>query len=396
MNIFNINANDNKIGGASRIAVDIHEQLLNLGHKSFMALGKKNYLDSNFYEIPRNIIHKFKSYIFSSDIDFFQSDKILKLEEYKKCDIVHCHNLHGWYFNLNTLKKISSEKPIVWTLHDMWAINPISGHTSNTDLVNNLYTVSNRKLYPKTLWNNDSYLSNEKNKIYNSININIVSPSNWLINKIKKTSLGRQKLFHIENGIDTNIFKPRKDFLANEYIPLNNNKKTIIYISALAKSNIYKGFDDFLWIANNLPQNEYQIICVGAEDSYISKNIYFIKQTHDKSFIAKLISRADLLILTSSHENFPLVILEALACRTAVISYNTGGISEILDNLPNCKLVPISDRVYFLQCIKNFFSNELSYKSKPIELRLKVLERFSLKKMIDKYIGLYGDILKIN
>jgi glycosyltransferase involved in cell wall biosynthesis len=254
-----------------------------------------------------------------------------------------------------------------------------------------LYKNSKEYRYIKVL-----NLSNEKNKIYNSININIVSPSNWLINKIKKTSLGRQKLFHIENGIDTNIFKPRKDFLSNEYIPLNNNKKTIIYISALAKSNIYKGFDDFLWIANNLPQNEYQIICVGAEDSYISKNIYFIKQTHDKSFIAKLISRADLLILTSSHENFPLVILEALACRTAVISYNTGGISEILDNLPNCKLVPISDRVYFLQCIKNFFSNELSYKSKPIELRLKVLERFSLKKMIDKYIGLYGDILKIN
>ena len=108
MNILTITASDNSMGGASRVAMDIPPGLLKRGHKSFVFSGKsKNTnLNSRIQEIKRPFLTKVLSRALSNDIDFFNTDYLTNSNEFKTADIVHFHNLSGWYFNLTTLKKI--------------------------------------------------------------------------------------------------------------------------------------------------------------------------------------------------------------------------------------------------------------------------------------------------
>ena len=160
-----------------------------------------------------NDIHAIKTKIIdtllylSNDIDLFKTDWITKTEVFIGSDIVHIHNIHGWFFNLNTLKKISDLKPTIWTLHDMWAITPHCAHSFGGKLKNGFYECPNLKSYPRILWNNARYLAWRKKNIYKNLNIELVVPSLWLKEKVSKSILGNKKIHLIHNGIDTNTYK---------------------------------------------------------------------------------------------------------------------------------------------------------------------------------------------
>ncbi|HFC76967.1 MAG TPA: hypothetical protein ENJ27_01940, partial [Candidatus Moranbacteria bacterium] len=144
MKILHINTLDTK-GGASRVAYDLKNELKKRGHSSWIFVCKKfskdndvfyiakdNFVEKIFRKITkrdlglmlRNRITKF----FPTDIDFFNDRGLFKSSQYKQTDIIHCHNLHSNFFNLKNLIKISEEKPVIWTLHDMWAITAQCPH----------------------------------------------------------------------------------------------------------------------------------------------------------------------------------------------------------------------------------------------------------------------------
>lgn len=397
MKIFLINANDNSIGGASRIAMDLHEGLLFNGHDSHIAVGKKTTDSNKIFEIPRNILRKITAVSLANDFEYFNSDIILELDSFKSADIVHCHNLNGWYFNLKTLLKISKLKPVVWTLHDMWPINPHSGYTTSLEMVNNLFTVSDSKLYPTMLWNNDKSLSFKKNEIYKNLKVNLVSPSYWLKSLTEKTSLGKNPITLIPNGIDTDIFSFKKNLdLLRAELGIGH-KPVILFIGASGPTNKFKGFDDFLWLSNRQENAHMQFVCIGGNENLSVKNMRYIKATSDKKLLAKYLSVADVFILTSKYENFPLVILEALSCGTPVISYDVGGVPEILSGIDGCYLCPIGDRLGMAKNLNNFFLSRNNYNSlKRAEyLRQIAIDKFSLSLMIKNYINLYKSILSM-
>jgi glycosyltransferase involved in cell wall biosynthesis len=395
MKILSINANDNSIGGASRVAMDIHEGLKNSGIESFIAVGKKNSTGNEVWEIPRSFGRRVLSRALANDFTFFASDKLLQTDQYKSADIIHCHNLNGWYFNLSTLKKVALEKPVVWTLHDMWAINPHSGHTTSDVLLNNLFTVSDQSLYPQTLWNNDYYLSFQKNKIYKSINLNIVSPSIWLKDLTKKTSLGKNPVSVIPNGIDVDIFSPSKDRAALRKKYGLGDAPVALFIGAAARTNKYKGFEDFLWLSQRPSNANIQFICIGAEKNYDYKNMRYFKATSDKKFVSEILSCVDVFILTSRYENFPLVVLEAIACGIPVISYDVGGVSEILMELNGCYICPKNDKFKLSECFDNFIKVDFNQENTKLsnELRNIALNKYTKAKMVNSYIKLYRSIL---
>ena len=209
MNILTVTASDNSMGGASRVAMDIHQGLLNRGHNSFVFSGKSQNpnLNSHVQEIKRPLLTKLVSRALSNDIDFFQTDYLLDSPEFNAADVVHCHNLHGWYFSLRTLKKMAQKKPVLWTLHDMWSITPHAAHTSSSVIRNGIYQISDKTLYPTTIWDNDRYLTYRKSQYYQDTTVNLVSPSHWLIEKLRHSCLSLKQTFHIPNGIDFKQFQ---------------------------------------------------------------------------------------------------------------------------------------------------------------------------------------------
>src|SRR3989344_725317 len=138
LNILQISTYDNK-GGAAKVAWMLKQELEKHGHTTSMFVKHKLSTASNVYQIPNNFLQRLLSVAFASDLDFFQSNHILQTEQYRKADIIHCHNLHGYYFNLTTLQKMAQEKTVIWTLHDEWAITPHCDHSSKRPNNSHIY-----------------------------------------------------------------------------------------------------------------------------------------------------------------------------------------------------------------------------------------------------------------
>jgi glycosyltransferase involved in cell wall biosynthesis len=395
MNILTITSNDNSIGGASRIAMDIHRGLLERGYGSFVFTGKSinSKQNSGIAEIKRPYWTKILSYVLSNDIDLFQTGYLLSTPEFKFADLIHCHNLHGWYFSLNTLKKMSMLKPVLWTLHDMWAITSRGAHTSSLDLRYGIYNSSDKNLYPYTLWNNERYLAYRKSHLYHNMRINLVSPSKWLIGKIKKSSLSEKKIFYIPNGIDLSVFKIglRQELLKKHSF---TDDPLVLFIGADAENNLYKGFADFAWLASIQSYPKTQFVCLGSRTEGVRKGVRHLVSSSNKNYISEILSCADVLVVTSRYENFPLVILEAMACGTSVLTYDVGGCSEAVQGAPNCMVVAFGDKIALGQSLEKM----LHYTQGQGDilrgkLRDHVQKKYSLNSMIDSYINVYKELI---
>src|SRR3989338_11326724 len=187
LNILQINTTDQK-GGAAKVAYRLKNGLKKLGHETSMFVGRKYTNDENIFILNDlksfgQRVRKKLAYYLANDIDLFNSDKIIKTEVFKKADIIHCHNLHSYYFNLNTLKKISKLKPIVWTFHDMWPITPHCAHSFDGPFKNGFWQCPSLEIFPPLKWHNEKYLEKRKRDIYRQSDFQIAVPSMWLKNK---------------------------------------------------------------------------------------------------------------------------------------------------------------------------------------------------------------------
>lgn len=393
MRVLNISANDNSLGGASRVAMDLHYGLLGQGIDSFMFVGKKTSSDQTITEIKRPIWRKIFSRLMSNDIDFFETDYLIETVEFQKADVIQVHNINGWFFNLSTLKKMSKIKPVIWTLHDMWPINAHSGYTSSTQLQNGLYKVSDQSLYPETLWNNDYYLSWKKNRIYQDMCIQLVSPSHWLASLTINTSLGGQRVKVIPNGVDVKTFQIRDKVNLKQSLGLKN-QPIVLFIGAAATTNKFKGFSDFLWMASQSYFKDIQFVCLGASENYSDGIVTYIKGTSKKNVVANYMALADVFVMPSRFENFPLVMLEALACGTPIVAYDVGGVSEIIKDLPVCKLVQANNKQELSLSVRQLIDNLSNMDGEIVSASLRdvALLKYSTEKMVSSYIDLYQEI----
>ena len=200
MNILQINTIDKK-GGAAKVASSLKQELGKRGHTTSVFVGRK-YSDENNIKLLNDAhsvsgkIRRKLAYWLANDIDIFSSDHILKTPEFKNADIVHCHNLHSNYFNLVTLEKMATIKPVVWTFHDMWPITAHCAHSFDGKLKKSgFFSCPSLDIYPPIAWHNEKYLENKKAKIYSNSNFHIVTPSKWLAEKIGQSILKDKPIF---------------------------------------------------------------------------------------------------------------------------------------------------------------------------------------------------------
>ena len=219
MNILFIGTTD-ILGGAARISWDLKNALESRGDTVSMFVADKRSSDKKVMVIPRQSWRKYLGFLLATD-DLLSSDWIMNTKEYKGADIIHCHNLHGRYFNLSTLQKMSVEKPIIWTLHDEWAITPHCVCTlEGKSMKNGLYVCPSKKTPPRILWDNTKYLSWRKNSLYKKSKLHIVTPSQWLKKRVDNTILKSQDVKLISNGVDVDIFKMSDKHIARQKLNL--------------------------------------------------------------------------------------------------------------------------------------------------------------------------------
>lgn len=172
-------------------------------------------------------------------------------------------------------------------------------------------------------------------------NLTLVTPSEWLAGLVKQSFLKGYPVAVINNGIDLNIFKPTESSFRRDH-GIGADEYMLLGVAFGWEKR--KGLDVFLWLAEHLPES-FRIVLVGTDEDIeksLPENIISIRRTNSQSELAEIYSAADLFVNPTREEVFGMVNSEALACGTPVLTFNTGGSPEIIDDSCGC-VVPCND-----------------------------------------------------
>ncbi len=253
-------------------------------------------------------------------------------------DIIHLHNLHGYYLNLPMLFRYLNEEysgKIFWTFHDCW---PITGHcpyfvrAKCEKWKSGCYQCTNKKQYPIS-YGLDRSKENykwKKTTFTKLRNLTIICPSDWVKQTVNQSFLKDKNAVVVSNGIDQNIFYPRTETTALEKYGIPDDKKIILGVASIWEPR--KGLDDFLTLAKKL-EDDYRIVLVGLskkQKEILPAGIIGILRTENREELAQIYTRADIFINPSWEETFSLVTVEAMACGTPVIAMRSSAVQELV------------------------------------------------------------------
>ena len=330
------------VGSTGRIAVDISKKLNDEGIENliFYGVGDSDYKHGIKFGGKRNVrTHQLGTRLLGKH-GFYSKhatkDLVERLKEFDP-DIVHLHNIHGHYLNVEVLFEYlaSSNIKVIWTLHDCWSF---TGHCAHFDFIgcSKWKTGCNKcpqlREYPKSLIfdrSRESY-RDKKRHFCNIKDMTLVTPSQWLANLVRESFLKDYEVKVINNGIDLNSFKPTlSDFRKRFDI---EGKFVILGVTSFWGER--KGLKYFVDLSKNLKDDE-TIVLVGLsqeQQNKLPKKIICISRTNSVKELAEIYTTADVFVNPTLEDNFPTTNLEALACGTPVITFDTGGSPEAVDD----------------------------------------------------------------
>ncbi|HPM03822.1 MAG TPA: glycosyltransferase [Candidatus Cloacimonadota bacterium] len=206
-NIAHINTQD-FWGGAAKVAWKLSEIQRRSQNEVKIFCGKKltDSPESIAIDIQRNEIQK--EFLKNEGLlyyDILVNKDLINHEFINRADVIHLHNLHGDYFNPYTLAELKS-KHLIWTLHDMQSFTGHCAHSFEcTKWQKGCGNCPDLKIYPSITKDSTQKLLDDKKKLYNSLDIDIVVPSLWLKEKVEKSILADKRIHLIYNGIDENV-----------------------------------------------------------------------------------------------------------------------------------------------------------------------------------------------
>jgi len=263
-------------------------------------------------------------------------------------DVLWLHNIHGYYINIEELFlwiKCRPEMEVRWTLHDCWAF---TGHCAHFTVAGcekwrtRCRDCQQSRAYPAS-WLLDRSKRNfeQKKELFCGVeNLTLVTPSHWLAGLVKESFLKKYPVRVIPNEIDRAVFKPTDGDFRKKYGL--EGKQVVLGVAAAWGRN--KGLDDFIKLSKML-DNSYRIVLVGLTDEQcraVPKRILAMPKTDSPRELAEIYTTADVFFNLTYEDNYPTVNLEAEACGTRVVTYDTGGCRETVHR-KDSRVVPVGD-----------------------------------------------------
>jgi glycosyltransferase involved in cell wall biosynthesis len=423
MKIIILSTFDN-FGGAAIAASRLNKSLNNNGLLSNMLVHDKKGNLANIESIAQNWFqrklallrfaldrYQFAFYEKNKDVRFIFSQAKIGVDIHKHLliqhsDIIHLHWINFGFLSLNSLEKLfKTNKPIVWTLHDMWAFT--GGCHYARECTNYERNCGNCVQFLKKPSENDlsHQIWERKKEIFSNANLTIVACSEWLAQKARESSLLKNKtIVSIPNPIDTNVFRPIEKSVAREHFKLSPDKKYILF-GAVKISDERKGFAYFVeaisiineqLIINNIDSDNIEIIIFGQAQASEFEGLPFkvnvLGKLSDLETIATAYSAATVFVSPSIEDNLPNTIMESMACGTPVVGFDIGGIPEMIDHeecgyLANYKSAEdLANGIFW-----TLFESD--YQILVNSSRQKVLNNYSEKVVAEKYKKVYKSLL---
>ncbi len=423
-------------GGAARAAYRIHTSVRERQIDSQMFVKQRGTDDATVHELseytPNNVIYrvfdwvarklknKYQHYVWRR---YPKRDANYKSDLRSTCvfgafsafeyDIVHIHWINQRFIPIPILAKL--HKPIVWTLHDSWPFCGVchyflecEGYQQQCGCCPQLGSHDVHDLSHK-VWK-------KKKQIYNQLDLHIVSPSQWLADCARKSSLfSNVDIRVIPNCIDTTIYRPlaEGEAISNLSSTQKQNvavsrilraagekaeKPFVLYGAVNAATDRIKGFSSLLSALELLDKQGFRanLIVFGANKTDLPLHfehidVIFAGYISHTDMLVSLYNLADVMVVPSLTENLSCAIMESLSCGTPVCCFDIGGNSDMVEHRKNGYLASKND-VYDLAigirwCISNNTDKELGFFA-----RRKVLNNFSIQRVAEQYRALYEEI----
>lgn len=395
MKVVQINTFPYKATGS--IMMNLHRDIQSEGIDSYVVWGRGRTSENNHEILIEDKLGiKFHGiYTRVTDKTGFASKRatktLLKDLEAINPDIIHLHNIHGYYINIEMLFDYirANHIKVVWTLHDCW---PFTGHCAYFDIIGcqkwktGCYNCEQKHVYPTTkVFDNSKWNWQKKKALFTGLDITLVTPCNWLSKLVKQSYLKEYTVKVIYNGIDLNIFKPTISNFRKKY----GLEDKFIILGVASEWSERKGLKDFIRLGEML-NDKFKIIIVGLtkqQSKSMTDTIMTMCRTSNVQELVEIYSAADIFFNPTYEDNFPTTNLEALACGTPVCTYRTGGSSESLNE--SCGLVLEQGDVETFSSIiydKLYSNNMLSVDC------IDNTKGYSKVRMISQYIELYKEL----
>lgn len=310
-------------------------------------------------------------------------------------DVIHLHNIHGHVLNSPLLFHYLStaNKPVLWTLHDCWSF---TGHCAYFDYVGcekwktGCHHCPQRRGYPDS-WLFDRSRANyeDKRRLFTSVaNMTVVTPSEWLASLVSTSFLAQYPVRVINNGIDLDVFRPRPSQLRAS----RGLADKFIILGVAAGFDRRKGVEHLVRLSGLLEDDEV-LVLVGATDEQ-SKNlpsgILCIPRTDSAIALAEVYSAADVFVNPTLEDNFPTVNLEALACGLPVVTFDSGGSAESIDDATGI-VVQQGDDAGLREAISRVKRRGSASYREECASRARVL--YGADRAGESYLSLYADLV---
>jgi len=413
MKVVLINTSDTE-GGAARAAYRLHQGLQGIGVSSQMLVKNKKSGDPNVIGSQTGIGNKFDKIIstisnsplrlypernrgiFSSQwLPDSLAAKVAKIQP----DIINLHWVCGGYMQVESVPKFN--KPLVWTLHDMWPFTGGCHYSEECDR----YTKSCGSC-PQLHSSKDSDLSrwvwHRKAQAWKNLNLTLVTPSHWLAECAKSSSLLQEyPISVIANGLDPEVYKPLNRRLVRESLNLPQNKQLVLFGAMQGIEDRWKGFPLLVPALQSLSKSEWQdkieLLVFGSSQPENPINVgfktHYLGRLKDES-LAKVYAAADVMVVPSRYEAFGQTASEALACGTPVVAFDVTGLKDIVDRQQNGYLAKPYETEDLARGIAWVLEDPDRHQKLCRSARLKVEEKFTLQVQARAYKNLYEEILQ--
>ena len=442
MKIVQINTTDIG-GGAANSTWTLHKAFESRGHETFLVVGRKGRVDPRIYEMPndqyrdrwsmvwekqRKFLRRFEGRFpgsrtmlswFDETALFFGSPRrwlqiqrgwedfdfpgIWHLFDFLPTmpEVVHCHNLHGGFFDLRALPWLSQQCPVVLNLRDAWLL---SGHCAHSfdcrRWENGCGQCPNLSIYPAVRQDKTAENWRRKKEIFDKSVLYVTAPSQWLLDKVHSSILRPRLQKVIPNGVNLEVFHPGDQSVARERLGWPRDHKIILFAAQSTVSNPWKDFDTMkkavTIVQDRLKQEKLLFVCVGEsvkEEHFLGRSILkCLPYVNDPSQLAEYYRAADLYIHGAKAEVFPRTILEAMACGLPVVATAVGGIPEQVLDGETGFLVRLADAQQMAEkmlCVLG--SGDLRARMSLASAR-RAVNKYSVVKQTEMFLSWYAEI----
>lgn len=424
-----------RAGGAERVMMDLHAEYLRRGLHSRVAVGFKRTTDADVMEIPndaarsawarslagtsaklaaragagRRTLARVALYLSDplrysavlaghEDMDYPGTRRLLDLET-PRPDILHLHNLHGGYFDLNVLPSLAATVPTVLTLHDAWLLTGHCAHPFDCPGWRSGCETCPHLDIPIAI-RRDAAAANlrAKHAILACTSAAIVSPSAWLMRMAEDAgALAGERLARvIPNGVDTSVFSPGDRMTARDALGLPAKATIVLVAGQGLTENPYK---DFATLAAALPDmarehSDVLLVALGSDRAEALEGlpVRHVPFVEDPARVAAYLRAADVYVHPARAENLPLAIIEAMACGTPVVASEVGGIPELIEHDVTGLLVPPGDAARLAEAVSALIDDGARRERLASAALERARARHTLVQQADAYLALYAEV----